>query len=178
MATAIALSWIATPGSAGVQGTVRNATTGTPASGVMLTLSTFQGGMRPLEETVSGADGKFFFQKDLPAVTEAQPFAGAIRAEHEGVNYTEILPNGAASQNVSVTVYSTSAENTLPPADHVGHPRAGRKRNDRPGAVPFRQQFLAAHNIQQRGRHAALFSSQRLRKAWSGCPGPDRQACR
>ena len=115
VAAGIAVGWFATPCTAAVEGTVRNATTGGPAAGVTLTLSTFEGGMRPLEETVSGADGAFSFDKELPAVGEGQQLAGSIRAEHDGVNYTEILPVGAATQDVPVTVYSASADGIPPP---------------------------------------------------------------
>ena len=66
--------------------------------------------MRPLEETVSGTDGAFSFDKELPAVGEGQQLAGSIRAELDGVNYTEILPVGAATRDVQVTVYSASAK--------------------------------------------------------------------
>ena len=72
--------------------------------------------MRPVEETVSGSDGAFSFEKELPAVAEGQQLVGSIRAEHDGVNYTEILPAGAATRDVRVTVYSASAE-AIPPPD-------------------------------------------------------------
>lgn len=115
----IAVGWFAIPCTAGVEGTVRNATTGGPAAGVTLTLSTFEGGMRPLEETVSGTDGAFSFDKELPAVGEGQQLAGSIRAEHDGVNYTEILPVGAPTRDVQVTVYSASAESIPPPDGRI-----------------------------------------------------------
>ena len=73
--------------------------------------------MRPLEETVSGMDGAFSFDKELPAVGEGQQLAGSIRAELDGVNYTEILPVGAATRDVRVTVYSSSADGIPPPDD-------------------------------------------------------------
>ena len=116
VATGIAVGWFAAPCTAGVEGTVRNATTGGPAAGVTLTLSTFEGGMRPLEETVSGTDGAFSFDRELPPLGEGQQLAGSIRAEFDGVNYTEILPVGAATRDVQVTVYSASAE-AIPPPD-------------------------------------------------------------
>ena len=119
VAAAAVLSWAATPAAAGVQGTVVNATTGEPAAGVMLTLSSFVGGMTPLEETVSGADGAFVFQKELPPVAEGQPYAGAIRTELDGVGYTEILDSEAATEPVLVTVYSASADASLQPDNRI-----------------------------------------------------------
>ena len=100
------IAGVAAPAAAAVRGTVLNATTGKPAAGVMLTLSSFRGGMTPVEETVSGADGSFEFTKDLPAVTREQPFRGAIRAEQDGVNYTEILRSESSLEDVRITVYS------------------------------------------------------------------------
>ncbi len=112
---ATALGWAGIPCAAGVEGTVRNATTGGPAAGVTLTLSSFEDGMTLLEETVSGTDGAFSFEKELPAIAEGQQLAGSVRAEHDGVNYTEILPVGAATRDVLVTVYSASADAVPPP---------------------------------------------------------------
>ena len=109
------LGWTGIPCAAGVEGTVRNATTGGPAAGVTLTLSSFEDGMTLLEETISGTDGAFSFDKELPAVAAGQQLAGSVRAEHDGVNYTEILPIGAAARHVLVTVYSASADAVPPP---------------------------------------------------------------
>ncbi len=102
-----------------VSGTVLNATTGSPQAGVSLTLSSFRGGMTPLEETVSKADGSFEFRKPLPAAAPGQPFAGAIRAEHEGIGYTEILRGGTAHESVRLSVYSSSERNLPAPANRV-----------------------------------------------------------
>ena len=100
------LAGVAAPAAAAVRGTVINATAGKAAAGVMLTLSSFRGGMTPLEEAVSGADGSFEFTKDLPATPAEQPFRGAIRAEQDGVNYTEILRSDSSLDDVRITVYS------------------------------------------------------------------------
>jgi len=101
---------------AAVKGTVRNATTGQPAVGVMLTLSTFQGGMTPVEEVTSGTDGTFEFTKDLPEVPPQQPFMGAIRAEFEAVGYTELLRRDMNLEDLGLVVYSASSRN-LPKPD-------------------------------------------------------------
>ena len=102
-----------------VSGTVRNGTTGAGAPGVTLTLSSFLGGMTPVEETVTDTDGRFAFEKELPAVATGQPFAGAIRAELDGINYTEILRADDALDSVTITVYSASAAGVAPPSNRV-----------------------------------------------------------
>ena len=120
LATACAaLLAAASPLSAQVKGSVTNATTGGPAAGVTLTLSSFRGGMTPVEETVSGADGRFEFTKQLPAVSREQPFAGAIRAEFEGIGYTEILSAESLGVDVQIAVYSTSSTDLPSPANRV-----------------------------------------------------------
>lgn len=106
---------VATPLAAQVKGSVVNGTTGSPEAGVTLTLSSFLGGMTPLEESLSGADGRFAFTKQLPTVSRDQPFAGAIRAEFEGIGYTEILRAESLGQDVQVTVYSTNASDLPTP---------------------------------------------------------------
>lgn len=112
----VASAW---PVSGAVSGTVRNGTTGAGAPGVTLTLSSFLGGMTPVEETVTDSEGRFAFAKELPAVSAGQPFAGAIRAELDGIHYTEILRADGALDNVTIAVYSASAEGIAPPANRV-----------------------------------------------------------
>ncbi len=107
------LWWLAAVPASAVRGVVTNGTTGQPQSGVMLTLSSFSGGMTPLEEVQSGSGGTFEFTKELPAVSSGQPFQGAIRAELDGIGYTEILRGGETHDGVRLTVYSVS-ENGLP----------------------------------------------------------------
>ena len=115
-AAMVASAW---PAWGAVSGTVRNGTTGAGAPGVTLTLSSFLGGMTPLEETVTDTDGRFAFEKELPAVATGQPFAGAIRAELDGINYTEILGADDALDAVTITVYSASATGIAPPSNRV-----------------------------------------------------------
>ena len=107
------------PVSGAVRGIVKNASTGQPAAGVQLTLSSFLGGMEPLEETFSQPDGKFEFTKDLPGVPQQQPFLGAIRAEYDAVGYTEILRSGESLENVEITIYSTSSSNLPSPVNRI-----------------------------------------------------------
>ena len=113
------LAAFAAPMAGAVKGTVINSTTGLPAPDVLLTLASFRGGMTPVDETVSAADGSFEFAKDLPDVSEGQPFAGAIRAEFDGVFYTEIIARESQRDDVSITVYSASAENLPSPSSRV-----------------------------------------------------------
>ena len=75
--------------------------------------------MTPLEETVSQPDGSFEFTKALPPVSAGQPFAGAIRAEHGGIGYTEILRGGEAHDSVRVTVYSVEEQELPAPVNRV-----------------------------------------------------------
>lgn len=118
-AAAAAIAALAPQLALAVGGTVVNGTTGAPQAGVALTLSSFQGGMTPLEETLSQPDGSFEFTKALPAVSAGQPFAGAIRAEHDGIGYTEILRGGEAHDSVRVTVYSVSERELPAPLNRV-----------------------------------------------------------
>ncbi len=115
----IAYAAFAAPLTAQVKGSVVNATTGGPAESVSLTLSSFRGGMTPIEEAVSGPDGRFEFTKQLPAAETGQPFAGAIRAEFEGIGYTEILRSDSLGEDVRITVYSVSATGVPSPANRV-----------------------------------------------------------
>lgn len=115
----VALAYVPRTAAGAVQGTVINGTTGQPASGVPLTLSSFLGGMTPVEETESAADGAFTFTKELPSVSAEQPFAGAVRAELDGVFYTEILPSDSALDNVRIQVYSAKETDIPPPSIRV-----------------------------------------------------------
>ena len=119
VATALCALAIPAVAAAQVRGVVTNGTTGRPAQGVALTLSSFVGGMTPVGETVSGADGAFSFSASLPAPAEGQPFAGAIRAELDGVGYTEIVRAETDADAVRVTVYSASADGLPAPSDRV-----------------------------------------------------------
>ena len=67
-----------------VTGTVRNGTTGKPAAGVEMILIQLQGGMQPVANTKTDADGHYKF--DHPGLG-AGPML--IRAVYRGVNYHE-----------------------------------------------------------------------------------------
>ncbi len=102
-----------------IEGTVINETTGRPQSGVILTLVSFAGGMSPIEEARSGADGRFAFQKNLPTVSAQQPMRGMLRAEFEGVPYSELIRGDSPTNDIRVAVYSVSETNIPPPHSHV-----------------------------------------------------------
>ena len=102
-----------------IEGTVINETTGRPQSGVILTLVSFAGGMAPIEEARSGADGRFAFTKSLPDVGAQQPMRGMLRTEFEGIPYSEMIRGGAPTNDIRVGVYSVSETNIPPPHSHV-----------------------------------------------------------
>jgi len=79
------------------QGTVKNGTTGQPVAGVEVTLIQLQGGMTPLLNTKSDAQGHFTF--DHPAIG-TQPML--VRAEYKGVNFHQPLPPGRTDLEVEV----------------------------------------------------------------------------
>jgi len=78
--TALALASAANAGT--VTGTVTNGTTGKPAANIQMVLIQLQGGMQPVAETKTDAQGKYSF--DNPQLG-AGPML--IRAVYRGVNY-------------------------------------------------------------------------------------------
>jgi hypothetical protein len=78
-------------------GTVRNGTTGRPAAGVDVILIQLQGGMQPVANTKTDAQGRFQF--DNPGVGTAPML---IRAQYRGVNYHEPLPPGKTTAEMEV----------------------------------------------------------------------------
>jgi len=114
--TALLLFAAAAPAQVLVKGKVVNGTDGKPASGVMLTLLTFVGGMAPVEEAVSAADGTFAFKKTL-STSSGQPMLGMVRAEYEGVPYSTLI-RAAAAENLQVDVYTVD-ENAPAPDNHI-----------------------------------------------------------
>jgi len=86
-----------------VQGRVVNATTGKPAASVEVILIQLQGGMQPVSNTKTNAQGEFTF--DNPGIG-AQPML--VRAVYRGVNFHQPLPPGKTS--VEVQVYDLSQD--------------------------------------------------------------------
>ena len=95
------------PGSAAhagtVHGTVKNGTTGKPASGVTVMLIQLQGGMQPVANTQSDAQGQFTFDN---AGLGAQPML--VRAVYRGINFHQPVPPGKS--DVEVAVYEPTKD--------------------------------------------------------------------
>jgi hypothetical protein len=87
-----------TPARAGtLTGTVHNGTSGKPAAGVDVILIQLQGGMQPVANTKSDAQGRFQFTH---ADIGAAPML--VRAVYRGVNYHEPVPPGKNTADVQV----------------------------------------------------------------------------
>jgi hypothetical protein len=80
-----------------VTGTVRNGTTGKTAAGVEMILIQLQGGMQPVANTKTDAQGHFSF--DNPALGTAPML---IRAVYQGVNYHQPVTPGQSTADVEV----------------------------------------------------------------------------
>jgi hypothetical protein len=80
-----------------VHGTVKNGTTGKPGAGVQIILIQLQGGMQPVLNTTTDAQGHFTF--DYPAIG-TQPML--IRAVYRGVMFHEPLPPGQNEAQVEI----------------------------------------------------------------------------
>lgn len=86
-----------------VEGTVKNGTTGKPAAGVEVILIQLQGGMQPVLNSKSDAQGHFTF--DYPAIG-TQPML--VRAVYKGVNFHQPLPPGR--NDIEVEVFEPSRD--------------------------------------------------------------------
>ena len=80
-----------------VHGTVKNGTTGKPAPDVEVVLIQLQGGMQPVLNSKTDAQGKFTF--DHPSIG-AQPML--VRAVYRGINFHTALPPGRNELEVQV----------------------------------------------------------------------------
>jgi hypothetical protein len=80
-----------------LQGSVRNGTTGQAAAGVDVILIQLQGGMQPVGNTKTDAQGHFEFTN---AQIGASPML--VRAVYRGVNYHEPIPPGKTSADIQV----------------------------------------------------------------------------
>jgi hypothetical protein len=102
--TAILMCALGTAAQAGtVHGTVKNGTTGKPAPGVAVMLIQLQGGMQPVANTQSDAQGQFTF--DNPGLG-AQPML--VRAVYRGINFHQPVPPGKS--DVEVAVYEPTKD--------------------------------------------------------------------
>jgi hypothetical protein len=93
-----ALALLAVCARAGVlHGTVKNGTTGKTAAGVEVILIQLQGGMQPVANTKTDAQGQFSFDN---AALGAQPML--VRAVYKGVNFHQPVPPGRSDVEVSI----------------------------------------------------------------------------
>ena len=86
-----------------VHGTVKNGTTGKPAADVEVILIQLQGGMQPVLNSKTDAQGQFTF--DYPAIG-TQPML--VRAVYRGINFHQPLPPG--QNQVQVEVFEPSKD--------------------------------------------------------------------
>ncbi len=86
-----------------VHGTVKNGTTGKPAAGVEVVLIQLQGGMQPVLNSKTDAQGQFTF--DYPSIG-AQPML--VRAVYRGINFHQPLPPGR--DQIQVDVFEPSRD--------------------------------------------------------------------
>jgi hypothetical protein len=80
-----------------VHGTVKNGTSGKPAAGIEVILIQLQGGMQPVANSKTDAQGQFSF--DNPSLG-AQPML--VRAVFHGVNFHQPVPPGKSDIQVEV----------------------------------------------------------------------------
>jgi hypothetical protein len=86
-----------------VHGTVKNGTTGKPAGDVEVILMQLQGGMQPVLNSKTDAQGQFTF--DYPSIG-TQPML--VRAVYRGINFHQPLPPG--QNQVQVEVFEPSKD--------------------------------------------------------------------
>lgn len=99
---------LAAPLAAVVGGTVHNGTTGGPASGLEVSLMKLDQGMVPVGSVKTDAAGKFRFDASIEGAH------GLLRAQFEGVTYTEIVTPGAPAEDLKLHVYNTSKSPIAP----------------------------------------------------------------
>ena len=80
-----------------LHGTVKNGTTGKAAAGVEVVLIQLQGGMQPVANSQTDAQGQFTF--DNPSLG-AQPML--VRAIYKGINFHQPVPPGRSDVEVSI----------------------------------------------------------------------------
>lgn len=118
LAMALLVLAFASGAQAVVTGKLVNRTTNQPAGGVLVTLLKFEAGMDPVEEVRTDAGGAFRFEKPLVGATGG-PVPGMVRAEFEGVAYSEMIPPGTSSEGLEVAVYSVEEKQALKPRGHI-----------------------------------------------------------
>ncbi|MCG8648807.1 MAG: hypothetical protein MI861_03185, partial [Pirellulales bacterium] len=101
------------PLSAAVNGVVVNATTGKPAPQVAVTLLSAAGGMDPIAEVYTDANGAFTFERE-PVDESGKRVVGMLRAEYQGVNFSKALPPMLPLSNVEIEVTEVLEEQIAP----------------------------------------------------------------
>jgi hypothetical protein len=96
-----------------VHGTAKNGTTGKPAAGIDVILIQLQGGMQPVVNSKTDAQGQFTF--DHPSLG-AQPML--VRAVYRGVNFHQPVPPGTNELQVEVFDPTQDAKTVTVPS-HV-----------------------------------------------------------
>jgi hypothetical protein len=97
-----------------VHGTVKNGTTGQLASGIEVILIQLQGGMQPVANSKTDAQGAFSF--DNPSLS-AQPML--VRAVFHGVNFHQPVPPGTSEIQVEVFEPTPDAKTIAVPSHIV-----------------------------------------------------------
>jgi hypothetical protein len=113
LVAAIALAPFAVARSGTVHGTVKNGTTGRPGAGIEVILIQLQGGMQPVANTQSNAQGEFTF--DNPGLG-VQPML--VRAVYHGINFHQPVPPGRSTVEVEIFESSKDAK-TIDVPSHV-----------------------------------------------------------
>jgi hypothetical protein len=109
----LALSASASAQAGTVHGTAKNGTTGKPAAGIDVILIQLQGGMQPVVNSKTDAQGQFTF--DHPSLG-AQPML--VRAVYRGINFHQPVPPGTNELQVEVFDPSQDAKTITVPS-HV-----------------------------------------------------------
>jgi len=94
-----------------VHGTVKNGTTGKPATGIEVILIQLQGGMQPVSNSKTNAQGQFTF--DHPSLG-AQPML--VRAVYRGVNFHQPVPPGTNELQLEVFDPTTDSKTIAVPS--------------------------------------------------------------
>jgi len=97
---------LALPLSAAVTGTVMNGTTGAPQGAAKVTLYKFgQGGMEPVTDTRTDAQGRFSINQVLTGRGPAM-----LRVEVDNVTYNQMIPPGTPSTGLTLQVYNATRQ--------------------------------------------------------------------
>jgi hypothetical protein len=124
---ALAGALLALPALAAVRGAVSNGTTGRPQSGVKITLYKLEGGMQPIGEATTGADGRF--RLEAPPPPNDMPYL--VQAHYQGVNYHGAARAGlpGTDSETAIEVFDSTSERTgIQVTSHqmILEPRPGR----------------------------------------------------